>query len=219
LRVAFGEFLLDTECRELRRSGQAVRLSPKAFDLLAFLVEKRPRALAKSECHDRVWPTTHVSEATLAGLVKELRAALGDAARASLYVKTLHGFGYAFCGTAAEAPSQGPPGLTGNLYRLFWGQRVFDLHEGDHVLGRSRDSTVWIDSESASRWHAVIRVRGETAVLEDLGSRNGTRLNDRKIESPVTLQDGDVIRIGTALMDFRSFRTDVSTKTGGDTDP
>ena len=52
----------------------------------------------------RLWPETFVAEANLSNLVAEIREALGDRARAPLFVRTAHGFGYAFCGEATTLP-------------------------------------------------------------------------------------------------------------------
>jgi DNA-binding winged helix-turn-helix (wHTH) protein len=81
--VSFGPFTLDHESRQLLSGDdlQPVHLSPKAYELLHLLVDTRPRALAKSEIHERLWPSTFVSEATLASLVTELREALGERGR------------------------------------------------------------------------------------------------------------------------------------------
>ena len=77
--VSFGPFTLDQERRQLLvgEDAQPVHLSPKAYGLLSVLADARPRAVAKSELHQQLWPSTFVSEATLASLVAELRVALG----------------------------------------------------------------------------------------------------------------------------------------------
>ena len=80
-------------------------------------------------------------------------------------------------------------------------------------MGRDPDVAVWIDSPDASRRHARIVLDGTAAVIEDLGSKNGTQLNDRPVTAAVPLQDGDVVRIGTARLVFRVTRPAVSTAT------
>ena len=92
-RVAFGEFVLDSDTRELLRAGRAVHLSPKAFQLLEALVANRPKALSKDELHDRLWPDSFVVEANLANLVVSIRAALGDDPRRPQYIRTVQRFG------------------------------------------------------------------------------------------------------------------------------
>src|SRR5512143_1194121 len=77
----FGEWALDRGRRELLRGQEPVPLTPKAFALLALLLENRPRVVTKPEIHDRLWPSTFVSEVNLARLVFEIRDALSDDAR------------------------------------------------------------------------------------------------------------------------------------------
>ena len=96
MRVVFDEFALDTDTRQLTRGDEALRLSPKAFRLLELLIAARPRALAKQELMERLWPDTFVVEANLSNLVGELRAALGDASQRPRFIRTLQRFGYAF---------------------------------------------------------------------------------------------------------------------------
>src|SRR5437660_934581 len=103
MRIRFGECTFDPERHEVRRGTEAVRLSPKGFELLRLLVENRPRALGKEELFERLWPKTFVSEANLAGLVAEIRREIGDDAREPRFVRTVHGFGYAFSSGAAAA--------------------------------------------------------------------------------------------------------------------
>ena len=209
VRITFGEFTLDTESREFFRDGQAVHISPKAFLLLEVLLERRPAAVPKSVLKDRLWPSSHVSEASLASLVAELRSALADDAREPRFIRTVHTYGYAFCGTA-DAP---PPVAAGagrrdeRICRLVWRDREITLAEGENLLGRDRQAVVWIDSATVSRRHAHIVVTDGEAVIEDLGSRNGTSVGGQKIQGPVRLADGDRLRLGAATMTFRVFRS------------
>jgi pSer/pThr/pTyr-binding forkhead associated (FHA) protein len=76
------------------------------------------------------------------------------------------------------------------------------LAEGENFLGRALDGVIAVPSSKASRRHARIVVSLEQAVIEDLGSRNGTRVNDALIERPVTLKNGDRIRVGPAVFVF-----------------
>jgi pSer/pThr/pTyr-binding forkhead associated (FHA) protein len=88
---------------------------------------------------------------------------------------------------------------------LRWGDRQFALAEGENVLGRDPDAAVCIDLASVSRRHARITVRDGAAILEDLGSRNGTILRGDRISGPMPLARGDLIRIGSARLVFRSY--------------
>lgn len=100
---AFGDFVLNLDTRELARAGTPVSLSPKAFQLLAILVESRPNALSRAELQDRLWPGTFVVEKNLTNLMSEIREALGDDPAHPRFIRTLHRFGYAF----RDAPAIG----------------------------------------------------------------------------------------------------------------
>ena len=99
----FGDFTLDEERRQLLRAGKPFSLEPKAYELLSLLLSRRPRALSKSQIHAVIWPDTFVSESALAGLIADVRSVLGDDPRRPRFIRTVHGFGYAFCGDACDA--------------------------------------------------------------------------------------------------------------------
>jgi TolB-like protein/DNA-binding winged helix-turn-helix (wHTH) protein/Flp pilus assembly protein TadD len=103
MSVQFGGFTLDVATRELRRGESLIHVSPKGFLLLLALASARPAALSKKELQQQLWPDTFVSETNLATLIAEIRAALGDDAQKPKFVRTVYGYGYAFCGEAAEA--------------------------------------------------------------------------------------------------------------------
>jgi putative peptide zinc metalloprotease protein len=90
------------------------------------------------------------------------------------------------------------------------------LEPGETVIGRDPGAGLFIDDPSVSRRHARIVVTSESATLEDLGSKNGTQLGDRRIEGPVPLDDGARIRIGTVALTFRMFTLPDSTQTAVD---
>src|SRR5258708_36824841 len=104
MKIRFGDCRLDTESRQLWRSESTIPVSPKAFDLLQLLVARRPGAISKSELHERIWPGTFVSDDSLSRLIVEVREATGDDARRPRFVRTLHGFGYAFSATLKRSP-------------------------------------------------------------------------------------------------------------------
>ena len=210
--MLFGDFALDLESRQLHRAGEEVRLGPKAFDLLALLASQRPRALSKTHVRDALWPRTSVAESNLTSLVAELRDALDEDAKCPRFIRTVHGFGYAFCGAVRDAPEQTRGrGAEERHIRLLVQDREITLGEGENVLGRSDDAVVWIDSSTVSRRHARILVGGGIATLEDLDSRNGTYLRGERIRAPARLADGDEIRIGGVFLVFRSFSSAEST--------
>jgi TolB-like protein/Flp pilus assembly protein TadD len=107
MRVLFGDCTFDSDARTLQRGAETVRLSGKAFQLLEILLAARPNPVSKTDLFAKLWPDTFVSEANLASLIKEIRDAIGDDARAPRYVRTAHRFGYAFSGPVTETPERG----------------------------------------------------------------------------------------------------------------
>jgi DNA-binding winged helix-turn-helix (wHTH) protein len=210
----FGDCTFDPETRELFRGEQRVAITPKAFQLLRALLEKRPKAVSKEELHEILWPKTFVSEGSLARLVNEVRHAVGDNAEEPRFVRTVHGFGYAFSGPLAEERGAVSRSVSpDHVLKLIWGGREIALQDGENLLGRAEDCVASIDVHSVSRHHARIVVSGKAATLEDLGSKNGTFVADRRLEGPRQLADGDTVRIGTVTMTFRRFSRNASTQT------
>jgi DNA-binding winged helix-turn-helix (wHTH) protein len=194
--------------REVRRGDRAAHLSPKAFELLRVLVASRPRALSKEELFGILWPDTFVTEASLAGLVAEVRREIGDEAREPRFLRTVHGYGYAFSeDETLEVPEE-------RACRLILGARELALASGENTLGRGPEAAIFLDDATVSRLHARVVVGGPGGpLLEDLGSKNGTWLRGRRIESAERLKDGDDIRIGSVPLTFREFAADAPTQT------
>jgi DNA-binding winged helix-turn-helix (wHTH) protein len=205
--IGFGPFTLNLDTRQLTRGGADVHLSTKAFDLLAALVRERPNVVSKEALQHRLWPDTFVAEANLSNLVGEIRDALGDSSREPVYVRTVHRVGYAFCG-----PTTAPLEAGSAIYWIEYGSQRFPLPLGEHVIGRDPDAAIRIDASTVSRRHARLLVDERGAVLEDFGSKNGTFHGDVRVTSPVSIADGDRIRIGSQLLIFRA-RTGDSTET------
>jgi len=87
-------------------------------------------------------------------------------------------------------------------YRLRFLLQEFDLPRGATILGRSSDCHVTIEDPLVSRHHARIVLEGDRAVLYDLNSRNGVKVNGQPIKEPTELTDGDRLRIGTQELVF-----------------
>jgi DNA-binding winged helix-turn-helix (wHTH) protein len=207
MRLSFEGCVFDSDTREVLRGGNEIALSPKAFLLLEILIRDSPKAVSKESIHRQLWPATFVSDANLPNLVAELRAALGDDAKKPRIVRTVHRFGYAFAADAAAAPEKAPARSPAPFTcRLVWGPREIALDPGENLIGRDRDSVVWIDDASVSRRHARICLDDSGATVEDLGSKNGTFLHGRRIGKPARLADKDAIKIGPASMIFRLFK-------------
>ena len=208
MRVRFGDFILDTERKDLRRGGTPVRLSPRAFRLLCFLVAQRPRAVSKRDLIDAIWSSSFVEEANLKTLVLEIRKALEERGGDAGVIRTVFGHGYAF---AAEAVEEAAAAARQPRVHIEVQNRVILLPEGVHEIGRRPDCAIFIDAASVSRVHARLRVGRDTLVIEDNGSKNGTFVSGERITAPVALARstrvvcGDVtmviVRIGDGLAD------------------
>jgi len=189
--VQFGEFTFDSRSRLLTRNGIERRLSPKALLLLGLLIEERPRALSRKEIYDALWPATFVCETNMAGIVNELRRALGDEARRSSCIRTVHGFGYAFCGKVGDHMSVAAV--------LHCEDRENPLYEGENVVGRSLDSRVTLTDHTVSRRHALIMIFDGLVSIKDLESTNGTFIDGQLLgRMPVTVNRHSLIEFGAA---------------------
>jgi hypothetical protein len=165
------------------------------------LLETRPRAVSKADLHKRLWPGTFVADATLTSLVSELRRTLDD--RQQRFIRTVHRFGYAFSGQAADM-TEAPEAPVSPFKRwILWDAGQVALGEGENILGRDYGVAVWIDSTTVSRRHARIVIQGSDAIVEDLGSKNGTYVQDERLTTPRRLSDRDQIRIGSVVLTFR----------------
>ena len=200
MRTRFSQFIVDSETRQLLSDGAEVHLSPKAFDMLCLLLARRPGVVGKDELLSAIWPDSHVSEANLNVLVGEVRRAVADNAQNPLWIRTVHGVGYAFCGEAGEIDRANE-----TRHWLVAGERVFALCAGENVIGRDPACGVWIDDPDVSRRHACIRIDDEqgAASLRDLSSTNGTQLGRTRVKSERVLTDGDVIKVGSVELKFR----------------
>jgi DNA-binding winged helix-turn-helix (wHTH) protein len=202
--VGFGAFVLDDGTRQLTRGTDVLHLSPKAFQLLARLVQSRPSVVDRATLRQHLWPDTHVVDAALGNLVAEIRGALGDDASV---VRTVHGVGYAFDGDAkalAAADATSAP-----RFWLVWNERAIVLDQAECVIGRDPACAVWIDAPGVSRRHARVRVPAgadERPTIEDLGSTNGTDVNGRAVTRTTVHDDGDTIALGEASITFRAWR-------------
>jgi DNA-binding winged helix-turn-helix (wHTH) protein len=215
MKLRIGRFTFDTDTRELLEGSRRIHLSPKAFDLLQLLLERRPNVVTKSELQDRIWAGTFVGEANLSVVVAEVRQALADDSKDAAFVRTVHRVGYAFCGVATEAAAGDSPAGAAAFSGcwLVWQARTFPLVTGDNVIGRDPRCTIWLDASGVSKRHACIAIVRGQAILEDLDSSNGTFVGGVRITEPRTLSDGDVIEFGAAAVSFRMWSDEQPPKT------
>ena len=213
--IRFGRFTLDPAARQVTADGAPVHLTPKAFDLLALLVKEAPRVVTKAELHSHLWPDSFVSDASLLGLVKEVRRALNDDGEGAL-IRTAHRVGYAFAAPLDLGPTVDKPSAAWVMV----GDVCVPLTEGENLIGRDAACAVRVDLLGISRRHARIVVSGLDATIEDLGSKNGTMLDGEPLARVTALREGDQIQVGGVIVRFHFSNTKTPPKetlpTGGD---
>ena len=201
--LAFGDFELDLERRELRRGGEHLELPPKPLQLLCYLVRHRSRLVSKRELFDRVWPDVIVSESALATALREVRQALGDDGEAQRVIRTLKGHGYGFVADMHEprvratvAPIRSLAVLTLENLSGDPGQECFADGMTDslicHLAGLE---TVRVLSRTTSK-----HFKGDSRSLPEIA---GELRVDAIVEGTV-LRTGDEVRIAAQLIDART---------------
>lgn len=188
----FGEYTFDAASRQLLRDGVERHLSPKALHLLHLLLLARPRVLSREELYDALWPSTFVCETNLACIVSEVRRSLGDEARTSQYIRTVHGVGYAFCGEVGSWVASGFEAAV-----LLCEGLSHHLYEGENPVGRAPEGRIVINDPTVSRYHALITINDGSFSIADLDSKNGTSVDGQRIgRSPVRVQPRAQIKFG-----------------------
>ena len=178
--------------------GQVVHLTPKAFDLLAVLLERAPEVVRKADLHEQVWPGTFVSDATLVGVIKELRRAFGDRDQSAPLIRTSYGIGYAFGGTVEtmDAPPLRRSGSIAVLPFANIGEDPKDTYFSD---GLAEELTTALAQLPGLRVAARVSAFHFRDRANDL-PRIGKALNvDRVLEGSV-LRVGDRLRITVRLV-------------------
>jgi DNA-binding winged helix-turn-helix (wHTH) protein len=201
--VEFAGCVLNPRERTLLRDGRPVHLTPKAFDLLAFLIAERPAVVTKAQLHAAIWPGVTVTDASVNMLIAEIRRAVGDDPAREQVIRTIPRVGYSFSAEVVdpEAPSAG----TSSSWRATWNSTTVALVNGANTLGRSSHCRLVVDDERVSRVHATIRIDEATdrATIEDNGSTNGTFLGKARVTEPVQLRNDNTIKLGSVKVTVR----------------
>jgi len=208
-------FLTARPCSpRLRNLAMSHSCSPRSCSVLplwfVMLIEQRPKALAKDHLLNCLWPGTFVTENNLATVIVELRSALRDDAHRPRFIRTVYGYGYAF---DCEASEERVDGTDGCGWRLIHEHREIALRPGTNILGRAGPDVVVIDASTVSRHHARLSIDGDQALVQDLGSKNGTWVGRAPAGEPIALSDGDELRLGSVVLTVRFARRAVTTET------
>jgi DNA-binding winged helix-turn-helix (wHTH) protein len=102
---SFGDYTLDAEHYELRQAGRLVRLEPRVFNLLAYLVQHAGRLVTNKELKEQLWPKRQVvGESSLSNAVAQARKTLADTGQVQRYIQTVHRRGYRFVAPVTARP-------------------------------------------------------------------------------------------------------------------
>lgn len=222
MRARFEEFVLDAEEQRLSRRGEPVLLRGKPFALLCLLVRHAGQLVRRDTIIEELWGEVVVGEHGLSVCVSEVRAALGEAAKAPRLIQTVHRAGYRFVGElltdGAETVSLHEPldpdeaGRDVALYGLWTEGRPIleriELIAGVREIGRGPLGAFQLTDPAASREHArVTCIDGRLRVF-DHGSRNGSVVDGRVVRgSSATARDGSVLRIAETVFLLTRDRT------------
>lgn len=191
-----GSWRVEPAACELRADDRVIHLRPKVMDLLAALAARPNKVCSKAQLLDAVWPDVVVTEASLSVAIAELREAIGDDSSHPTFIETIPRRGYRLIAPVLDGPRPAPAPTSSSSYALIGRSVKVPLGHGRMVIGRDPECDVRLDSHNVSRFHAAVEVVGERVLVEDLGSKNGTFVDDRRIAGVTEIRPGDRVRFG-----------------------
>jgi DNA-binding winged helix-turn-helix (wHTH) protein len=150
----FGPFRIDPGQKLLMREGKVVPVTPKVFETLIVLIEKRGQVVQKEELMNRLWPDTFVEEGNLTYNISTLRKALGESLDGCPYIETIPKRGYCFRAEVKLRQEEAPAWLTREHSEVSSGKTV--AAEGHHQLGHSIPAAV---AAPKHPWAKLVRLR------------------------------------------------------------
>ena len=188
-RIVFDRFCLDLDNECLWQGADAIKVRPKAFAVLNYLIGRSGRLVTKNELLSAVWPDTFVTDAVLKVTIRQLREALDDDPKSPRFIETAHRRGYRFIGRIAQTPetittaetpfplaSESKCGVFGRdaalarlrgwLERMLHGERQVVFVTGEAGIGKTALIDTFVKSIPAAR---NIRV-GRGQCLEQYGT-------------------------------------------------
>jgi DNA-binding winged helix-turn-helix (wHTH) protein len=160
----FEGFILDLERACLKRDGQEIKLRPKSFESLKYLIENRGRLVTKDELMHAVWPDSFVTDDSLVQCVRDIRKSLGD--NSQHFIKTVPRRGYIFEAQVTENGS----GTKGTIHtELASGSRLV-ARAGEPRVERSQSSPGFLALASQPRTQRLLRWTGAAVLMVIAGS-------------------------------------------------
>src|SRR6266446_920797 len=146
----FGDFRLDAGKRLLWRAGAQVRLTPRVFETLVYLVEHRDIVLDKERLMEAVWPDSIVEENNLTQNISTLRRVFGETPGSHRFIVTVPGRGYRFVAGVrlreADADLEPQIAETATESAETETERVASVSQPDHPVARRSFRLIWLAS-------------------------------------------------------------------------
>lgn len=221
-------WLVEPQLNRVSNGEVLVRLEPKAMAVLLCLVEHAGEVVSRRDLVDTVWATEFISDSTLTHTIADLRRALDDDARTPRFIETIPKRGYRLVAAAKDESRDEPSGrrstapteplavIFGEKVRLgnraesglsdhflFLGDQEIPLADPTIIFGRGQEADIQFLVSEVSRRHARLEVVPNAVLIEDLGSKNGTLVNNAPLASRLQLRSGDLIGIGPTTMIYR----------------
>jgi len=165
-QIVFDPFCLDLANECLWDGSQAIKLRPKAFAVLDYLLEHPGRLVTKEELLNAVWPGTFVGEAVLKVVIRQIREALGDDHRSPRFIETAHRRGYRFIGPIADRRQTAGNDLDKRSNNGSSSSLLRSAHSPPEVVGRDDALSRmrgWLDQTLAGE-RQIIFVTGEPGI-------------------------------------------------------
>ncbi|HKR66576.1 MAG TPA: winged helix-turn-helix domain-containing protein [Thermoanaerobaculia bacterium] len=210
----FGEFELDLDRYELRRSGEVVKTEPRVLEVLNYLIEQRERVVPKEELHDSIWRDVHVSESALTTTIRDARRALGDSPADARWIRTVYGRGFRFVGEvtvdddrpsaepSAPAPQPAPPARRKSIAVLPFTD-LSPAHDQGHFCDGIAEELI----NTLTRI-AELRVVSRATAFDHRADGDlrdvGQKLDVDHVLRGSVRKDGERLRISVHLVDVRS---------------
>jgi Tol biopolymer transport system component/DNA-binding winged helix-turn-helix (wHTH) protein len=216
-RYRWDRYVLDLDAYRLEREGTPVALEPKAFNLLAVMVQRPGHLFAKQEIFDLVWPGTAVTDHALTRIVAQIRRVLGDEAREARFLETVPTRGYRWIHPVETIDPVGPVLSDNTVGPVLWdGPRVA---ESARPSPRRRLSLVSAVAVAAMLIVALVLLRrgdvlGREAAPVSGGQRAAGDQAGDAIEWPVQLTTHAGLDMQAALSPHADAIAFVSDRTG-----
>lgn len=213
--VRFGDFEFDPAAGELHEHGQRIPIQEQPLVLLALLVSRPGQLVTRQVLCERLWPEAFVDfDNGLNNAISRLRTALHDSAATPRFIETVGRRGYRFI-AAVEPAGDGTTAAAPDVaaWLIGEGARVA-LAPGENILGRRGPDVLALPSSTVSRRHARITIGDDTSI-EDLGSKNGTFVDERRVTGRARLDDGAIVRTGSLSLRFTRVSDSDETRTAG----